>query len=661
MSVAAWTRAATACAFVCSPAAALGDEEYVDRLIPGATAEPELVDDGSAGFDPSGAPRALRVESRAQSSVNDQGRESSAWVNLRGVVDTANYGAFSLDASARLLETSSRHRRGSGVSFSLHQRAMPFGGGWSASQGLGVIQTLSPRLAGQQASFFVPTRLVQGASTQWSNERGGLTLQLSGGETGSFSSIGQGSFFVSGNRVAALGIQLQPARAGGVSLLPAGWSYSAVASNASGSGEQAVPGFGVRPGEPEGSGLFQSLRWESSDDFVQGNLIDSRSVWLDGATRSRDVTQRWGLHRLAPGLSWLGSALGGNSQGGYYRWSQIGLRTQIETQVSSTRAVDRSLGSPALSQAGISVRRYIDQQLSVGGVVQLNHAASTALQVSGYSELHRPWAELRLQAGVEADSGRIVGQRLAGDQSWALPIGQRLTTSQALSSNRRDNTSALELAVAGGADVGERLTLDVNARASLPLSSQTARVYNLSASGQWRFARGWSFDAAIGLSRASGLTSPVAVSPIPSLPSAFPSFVLPSTSSRDVWLALRYDFQAGSAAVPIGGRAGAGGGIIDGIVYLDDNRNGRFDALEARAPNVTVVLDGRYTTRTDAQGRFQFPFVAPGAHSVIVVSDTLPLPWVMPSADAVRLELAPRETTRIELGATRDRIGANDE
>lgn len=602
-------------------------------------------------------------------------------------MDTANYGAFSLDASARLLEHTSQERRGAGVSFSLYQTALPFAGGWYASQGLGVIQTLSPRLAAQQASFFVPTRLVQGASTQWRNEASGLTLQLSGGETGAFSSIGQGSFFGSGNRVAAIGVELQPARAGIAGLMPSGFGYSAIVSTSSGGADQVLLGFGQRSGEPSGSGVFQSLRWESADRFVQGNLLASRNEdpaalaagtpiggqasrmggWIDGALQSGEFTQRWGLHHLASGLSWQGSALGGNTQGGYYRWSVLGLRTQLDTQVSMMRPIDLAAGGSTLNQVGVSVRHYLDQQLGIGGVVQINDGTTTVVQASGYAELHSSWADLRLQTGFETSDGRIAVLRVSSDQAWVLPIGRRLSTSQALTTTRSGTQdtngvgvgtdgTALELAIAGGADLGERLTLDVNARASLPLASQAARVYNVSASSQWHFARGWSLGAALGWSRASGLMGATTATPIPSLPGAFAVYAYPSVSSRDLWLTLRYDFQGGTAAVPIGAgaRVGAGGGAIEGVVYLDENRNGRFDALEIRAANVTVMLDGRYVARTDAQGRFEFPFVASGMHAVMVVSDTLPLPWVQPSTQGLRVEVVPRETTRLDIGATRE-------
>jgi len=44
-----------------------------------------------------------------------------------------------------------------------------------------------------------------------------------------------------------------------------------------------------------------------------------------------------------------------------------------------------------------------------------------------------------------------------------------------------------------------------------------------------------------------------------------------------------------------------------------------------------------------------------------VSADTLPLPWLMPSTEPLRIDVAPRETTRLEIGATRDRIAPNGE
>jgi SdrD B-like domain len=205
------------------------------------------------------------------------------------------------------------------------------------------------------------------------------------------------------------------------------------------------------------------------------------------------------------------------------------------------------------------------------------------------------------------------------------------------------------------------LSLDLNTRVSKPFSSQEPSIFNVSASMQWRLTRGWSLGAAVELAQSSARSGEAATSPIPALPGTFTSAAFPGSSSQNVWITLRYDFQGGSTAAPIGrgGKAGVGGGGVQGFVYLDDNQNGRMDALETRAANITVTLDGRYATRTDAQGRYEFPFVAAGPHVVAVASDSLPLPWVMQRNEPTQIEVNPRETTRLDFGATRDLVAVN--
>jgi hypothetical protein len=78
-----------------------------------------------------------------------------------------------------------------------------------------------------------------------------------------------------------------------------------------------------------------------------------------------------------------------------------------------------------------------------------------------------------------------------------------------------------------------------------------------------------------------------------------------------------------------------------------------LDAGEAAAPNVTVLLDGRFTVRTDNEGRFEFPAVAPGNHVVTVLPDNLPLPWVVASGGRFDVQVRVRDQSRIEIPAQR--------
>jgi hypothetical protein len=87
-------------------------------------------------------------------------------------------------------------------------------------------------------------------------------------------------------------------------------------------------------------------------------------------------------------------------------------------------------------------------------------------------------------------------------------------------------------------------------------------------------------------------------------------------------------------------------------VFLDTNDNGRRDAGESGAANVTVLLDRRFSARTDDAGRFEFPFVAAGAHTISVLPDNLPLPWVV-EGDRREISVSARESAMVEIAARR--------
>jgi hypothetical protein len=126
-------------------------------------------------------------------------------------------------------------------------------------------------------------------------------------------------------------------------------------------------------------------------------------------------------------------------------------------------------------------------------------------------------------------------------------------------------------------------------------------------------------------------------------------------AERGEFLTIRYQRAAGSHFAPLGGAPGAGSGEIAGVVYLDANYNGRIDAGEAGAPNVTVVLDGRFSVQTDASGRFDFPVVAAGHHVITVISDNLPLPWTLVNDGRTEVEVSTRKRIDVSVAAQRPR------
>jgi hypothetical protein len=93
-------------------------------------------------------------------------------------------------------------------------------------------------------------------------------------------------------------------------------------------------------------------------------------------------------------------------------------------------------------------------------------------------------------------------------------------------------------------------------------------------------------------------------------------------------------------------------GRIQGRVFYDLNGDGQDDAGEPGAGGMRVELDGGHVQTTDARGRFGFGSLAPGEHSVALVSGELGVS-ILASNDALRrLVLPARGTLDVSFGVT---------
>jgi hypothetical protein len=177
--------------------------------------------------------------------------------------------------------------------------------------------------------------------------------------------------------------------------------------------------------------------------------------------------------------------------------------------------------------------------------------------------------------------------------------------------------------------------------------SGNSRRWGLTLGASWRIDSRWSLDASFNRSQGKSLSTTQLDPLAPPLPAVI------GTSDRSFFAVLRYELQAGSRDTPLGGSALDGGGRVEGVVYFDANKSGTQEASEQGVPNVTVFLDNRYGVRTDAQGRFEFPFVAAGARTVSVRSDTLPLPWASVGDGQSRVDVRLRDTSRLSIPVQR--------
>lgn len=642
------------------PAAPPAPGGYQDRLIEGGNLPVEVDSEQFGGHDASGWPRALFAEAVASRLSRGGSDLNEAGARFGGMIDTPQYGAFTLDATVRFMGSEGSD---SGNMITLVQRGLPVSSDWYMNNSVGVSFTPMGELARRQNRFFVPTIQMAGTAMEW---RRGTELQV-------FASYGEPSIFTGvyiptveslGGRQASGGLQ---------------WNFADHWSVAA----QTVDVQSVRTGLEESSerisaqSWFGAIAWGTPDARVQFNVADSTTdggenrlgSWVDAALRSGRTWHSFGAFHLEPELVWGNQQLASDSEGVYYRAAYQSRRWTLDGGVDYVASVSGVSGDVAYGTGyaryqyssrlgfggGANVRqnRAFTRPASVPGEqVEVRTDGSEAWSAFGFLDATNRWGIGRGQLNYARDD-RQDGAQMTLDQTWNTQVGQRLSTAlmfgRADLESRRENSAGV--ALNGGGDLRRNLSIDANARWNRIFGEASSDDLLANVALNWGFARGWTASANYYQNHSSGrlpltVTSPVTVEqPYEQL----------SSNDSGLYLSVRYDWRAGSPSAPLGGVPGNGSGSIAGILFLDDNDNGRLDAGEAGASNVAVLLNGRFAARTDTQGRFSFPAVVAGDHFLSVVPDNLPLAWIVPPEARFKVEAGVRGQSRVELPARRQR------
>jgi hypothetical protein len=635
-----------------------GTPVYRDRYISGGSLTPDIsAGDGAIG-DSEGLARSLQIDA-ITSRLTSSGDGSTATFSESGIVaksqwETVAFGAWSLDASARAGGSNNvQSGQGQGGVVTLRQRGMPFDGNWQADNALGDLNAPDIGLAKGQSRFFLPTGPMQGVATEW---RGPSDLQIvaGGGIPGLYDGIMVPDFHTLNGSTATAGAQWSPA---------SHWTLGGQLIEA----HDVNPAIGATidnaPLLSSTTGLL-SAAWQDQGERVQMNLLDGEvsgqanavGGWVDGSLTQGRVVQNAGLFRIDPNITWGNQLISSDMQGGYYRLNYQSRQWLADAGIDEVRTVS-GLGSNITFLTG-DARYQLFRDWGVGGVGNISlTAGGNSWSLEGYVDHANAWGLGRAQADfAETPDGQA--KTLTVDQNWSMCDRIRLSTSMSVSritgaplDGLYQDSTVLGIAVYGGGQFTTRFGIEGNVRWATVVQGQAAPGVSANVSLTYQLSPHWQmlatyYDSQIGswtpLTVNSPLTPPVAT-------------VVPSVAERGMFLTIRYQRASGSHFAPLGGGPGAGSGGISGIVYLDANNNGRLDAAEAGAPNVTVVLDGRFSVQTDASGRFSFPVVATGHHVISVMQDNLPLPWTLINDGRTELVVTTRDRTDISIGAQRPR------
>jgi hypothetical protein len=631
--------------------------QYQDRYIGGGSLVPDISTGDEGTSDSQGLARSLELDGVA-SVLRSHGSGSDANVMENGVIaraqwETVAYGAWSLDASGRTGGSNlGPSEQGQGGVVSLRQRGMPFDGGWQADNALGDLNTPDISLARIQPRFYLPTAPMQGLATEWRGPSG-LQIVAGGGVPGLYDGIEVPNFRTLNGSTATAGAQWSPASQ---------WTVGAQLIEAHDVNLAVGPVIDGAALMSSATGLL-SAAWADHGEHVQLNLLDggvsgknSVGAWVDGSISQGRFLQNAGLFRIDPNMTWGNQLISNDAQGGYYRLNYQSRQWLADVGIDEVRSVS-GLGTNTTFVTG-DTRYQMSRDWGIGGVTNISHSdGGTGWSLEGYLDHANAGGTGRAQADfAETPAGRDATLTL--NETWSTPVGFRLSTGASVErisgtviNDFQQDSTVLSIAAFGGGQFTGAFGVEGNVRWARAVQGQAAPGVFANVSLTWQLSRTWEILATYYDSRIGTWSPLTVVSPL-TPPVAMP---VPAVQERGMFLTFRYRRASGSHFAPLGGAPGAGSGEIAGIVFLDANNNGHADAGEAGAPNVTVVLDGRFSMQTDAAGRFDFPVVAAGRHIITVIPDNLPLPWTLVNEGRSEVEVMTRGRTEIGIAAQRPR------
>ena len=631
------------------------------------------LDKALASYNAAGWPRGWRVEYSVARDRNDTSSLTQG-LAVSGYLDTPDYGALSVDAAVNSVRGTATGLYSQATRrWRIDQRAMPLEGGWLLSNSAGDIASAQVPLAYGSGRVYLPSSPMEGVSTDW--QRDNTThFNASAGRFGLFNGNSANGFDLARGSIASAGVQhslaatsegaqqvaTQYVQVTGVPdngfettardtrSLWAAWSWEGRApwSDSLARGPEAIA---LRPG-----GLRVQANVLHSDSAVTGLVPASaggsggaNGYWADARWRGARVQNEAGVFRFDPALRWGAYVAAADLQGAYWRGDTSTRQLQVGASLEYSRSVSGLTQASGFASTNAHYR--IDTHNTVGGEVALR--TGNGQGESGMLSWTRlaGWGETQLR--VEA--ARAQGHRLARagvDQQWLVRETGSLSSSLTVERDTHAGSAgtALGWALVGGQRYGNNVQVD----ASLRGSQGPVQQLQINAGMTVQLRPEWSLQGQYAVSRGRDRQTPLLSS---ALTDATTPALPPDQYVRRATLVLRYEERAGRATAPIGGTPGSGAGRLEGLVFLDADRNGRRDAGEQGVPNVTVVLDHKFSARTDALGRYEFPAVSAGEHVIELVPDAVPLPWSPVERDAAKVRIYIREISIFDFVLQRDR------
>ncbi len=499
---------------------------------------------------------------------------------------------------------------------------------------VGHFRGFTPTNISRSYRFYLPSTILQGANTRFYNNH--TSLSINAGEIGTYNGIAAQAFEKTEGKLYGLGATYR---------VDEQWELGAQFWNT----------IDPKNGENHRSyaGVLEYQDTESSQKLQIHFLGDNQSntgLWLDDEFKYGKWHHYFGGFYFEPDLLWTDTPIDNDREGLYLRSNRKSFRWQwtLGSEISKNNLDgDPDLAGNITTTSFINGTWYYRRKTQFGGSINLNtsHADSgTAIDDSqiyglkGFALQRFVLGTSRLQLSLNENDVPGIDTTSYGalwDHVWKAPFLNRLNTDIEYNWNdRREDELSLRLSAEKSLFTDLKVTGTAQHVITEDSTIGKSKGTSFSIGLGWQFYENWLISLNADYNR--NMNDPV-------------NLESTTTDGKTVLFSISYARASGRKPLLYGRTTGnPGRGRIIGKVFLDENQDGTQNVNETALKNILVYLDGRFTTETDSDGKFEFWPVASGDHYISIGIEDAPLPWGLEDESAKHVYVPIRDEGEID-------------
>jgi hypothetical protein len=500
----------------------------------------------------------------------------------------------------------------------------------------GHFRSFTPPQVSRSYRFHLPSTILQGANTRLYNNDTSLTINA--GEIGTFTGIAAQAFEKTQGKLYGFGATYR---------VDDQWEMGAQFWNTNnpenGENHRSYAGFL----EYQNAVNSQNLQIHFLGDS-EGNA----GLWLDDEFKYGKWHHYFGAFYFEPDLLWTDTPIDNDREGLYLRsnWKSFRWHWTMGSEVSKNNLDDDpELAGNVTTASFLNGTWRYRKKTQFGGSLNLNttHADSgTALDDSkiyglkSFALQRFAFGTSRLQLSLtenDAPADDTTSYGALWDHVWKAPFLTRLNTDIEYTwTDNRDDELSLRLSAEKSLLADVKITGTAQHVITEDNLLGKSKGTSLSFGLNWQFYENWLISLNADYNR--NMNEPENAEST-------------TTDGKTVLFSISYARSSGRKPLLYGRPTGnPGRGRITGKVFLDENQDGKQGINETALKNILVYLDGRFTTETDSNGKYEFWPVASGDHYISIGIEDAPLPWGLEDESAKQVYVPIRGHEEFDFG-----------